>query len=252
MDTVTTANIMGAMAATTQIDRKARSRGAGAAVLAVALGGVLTLAGAARLWAVWQAEPARQGFEALQRAAADAPPSPALFLDIAQSLAEAGQLGPVIVPWTTSDKGGSLEAMMRISAGDSSARPVLETALAGAPGDPNGWLWLARLRLKDESPTAAGQALRMSLLTGQVVPEMMRARLRLGLDLYSVLDADTQHLVQRQVRLVWMIYPKDIPQLLTVQAYRSPIIEALGAATAADEQQFRRVNRLDRPPPTER
>lgn len=243
---------MGAMAATTRIDRKARSSGSGAAVLAVAVGGLLVLAGAVRLWTVWQAEPARLGLEALQRAAPDAATPPSVFLDIAESLAEAGRLAPVIVPWGMSDRGGSLEALMRISAGDPSALPVLEAALALAPGDPNGWLWLARLRLKDGKSAAAGQALRMSLLAGQVVPEMMRTRLRLGLDLYPVLDADTQRLVQRQVRLVWVIYPQDIPQLLTVQAYRPVVTEALAAATSADEQQFRRVNRLDRPTPTER
>lgn len=240
------ANIMGAMAATTQTESKGRVGGAGAAVLAIAVGGLLVLAGAARLWTVWQAEPARVGLEAVQRS--PEAPRPALLLEIAQSLAEAGRLGPVIVPWATSDQGASLEALMRLSAGDPAALPTLEAALRTAPGDPNGWLWLARLRLKDGNVAAAGQALRVSLLAGQVLPEKMRGRLRLALDLYPALDADTQQLVQRQVRLVWVMYPQDIPALLAVQAYRTVIIEALATATAADEQQFRRVNRLDRPP----
>jgi hypothetical protein len=76
----------------------------------------------------------------------------------------------------------------------------------------------------------------------------MLPRLRLGLDLYSVLDADTQQLVQRQVRLVWVLSPQEIPQLLTVQAYVPVITEALATVMPSDEQQFRRVNRLDRMP----
>lgn len=246
----TMANIMGAMAATTLTDPKGRASGAGAAVLAVAVGGLLVLAGAARLWAVWQAEPARVGLETVQ--SSPETPHPALLLEIAQSLADAGRLGPVIVPWATSDQGGSLEALMRISAGDPAGLPTLEAALRAAPGDPNGWLWLARLRAKDGNLAAAGQALRVSLLAGQVLPEKMRGRLRLALDLYPTLDADTQHLIQRQVGLVWVIYPQDIPALLAVQAYRSVIIEALATATATDEQQFRRVNRLDRSPSPQR
>lgn len=238
------ANITGAMAATTQTDPKGRANGAGAAVFAVALGGLLVLAGAARLWSVWQAEPARVNLETVQRSAEALPP--AQLLEIAQSLADAGRLGPVIVPWATSDQGGTLEALLRISAGDPAGLSTLESALWAAPGDPTGWLWLARLRAKDGNLAAAGQALRVSLLAGQVLPEKMRERLRLALDLYPTLDADTQQLVQRQVRLVWVIYPKDIPALLAVQTYRPVIIEALATATAADEQQFRRVNRLDR------
>lgn len=235
------------MAATTQIKSQERRSGPGAALLAVAVGGLLVVAGGARLWSVWQAEPARVGLEAIQRKVADSD-RPAALLEIAQSLAAAGRLGPVIVPWATGDRGGALEGLARLSAGDPSARRVLEAALATAPGDPNGWLWLARLRLKDGDRVAAGQALRVSLLAGQVVPEMMRARLKVGLDLYSVLDADTQRLVQRQVRLVWMLYPTDIPPLLTIAAYRPVLTEALATVTAADEQQFRRVNRLDRSP----
>jgi hypothetical protein len=137
---------------------------------------------------------------------------------------------------------------MRQRAGDPSALAVLEAALGQAAGDPSGWVRLARLRLKDGKPVEAGQALRVALLAGQVVPGAMLPRLRLGLDLYSVLDADTQQLVQRQVRLVWVLSPQEIPQLLTVQAYVPVITEALATVMPSDEQQFRRVNRLDRMP----
>ncbi|KJV09968.1 hypothetical protein VZ95_08085 [Elstera litoralis] len=54
------------MAATTKNDGAARR---GAALLALTFGGLLCLTGAARLWAVWQAEPARIGLEALKRGA---------------------------------------------------------------------------------------------------------------------------------------------------------------------------------------
>ncbi|KJV09967.1 hypothetical protein VZ95_08080 [Elstera litoralis] len=107
---------------------------------------------------------------------------------------------------------------------------------------------LARLRLKEGKRIEAGQALRVALLAGQVIPGAMLPRLRLGLDLYPVLDADTRQLVQRQVRLVWVLSPKEIPPLLTVQAYIPVITEALAAVTPADEQQFRRINQLDRTP----
>ncbi|MFY8107328.1 MAG: tetratricopeptide repeat protein [Elstera sp.] len=205
----------------------------------------MCLSGAARLWSVWQAEPARIGLETLQRGDAPAE-SPALLRDIADSLAASGRMGPYIVPWATSDRGGSLEALMRLRAGDPSAVTVLETALGAAPGDPNGWVWLARLRLKEGKPIEAGQALRVALLAGQVLPGAMLPRLRLGLDLYPLLDADTQRLVQRQIRLVWVLSPKEVPPLFSVSAYIPILTEALMAVTPSDEQQFRRVNRLDR------
>lgn len=232
------------MAATTKSEGAGRSV---SALLALTVGGLLCLSGAARLWSVWQAEPARIGLETLQRGGA-ADETPALLLEIADALAESGRMAPYIVPWATSDRGGSLEALMRQRAGDPSATIVLEAALGQAAGDPSGWVRLARLRLKDGKLVEAGQALRVALLAGQVVPEAMLPRLRLGLDLYPVLDADTRQLVQRQVRLVWVLSPQEIPQLLTVQAYVQVITEALAAVTPSDEQQFRRVNRLDRTP----
>ena len=232
------------MAAITKNDGAGRSV---PALLALTVGGLLCLSGAARLWSVWQAEPARIGLEALQRGEA-ADETPALLLEIADALAASGRMAPFIVPWATSDRGGSLEALMRQRAGDPSARTVLEAALGQAAGDPSGWVRLARLRLKEGKPVEAGQALRVALLAGQVVPGAMLPRLRLGLDLYSVLDADTQQLVQRQVRLVWMLSPQEIPRLLTVQAYVPVITAALAAITPSDEEQFRRVNRLDRTP----
>ncbi len=230
------------MAATTRTNGAGRR---GAALLALSFGGLLCLSGAARLWSVWQAEPARIGLETLQRGDAPAE-SPALLRDIADSLAASGRMGPYIVPWATSDRGGSLEALMRLRAGDPSAVTVLETALGAAPGDPNGWVWLARLRLKEGKPIEAGQALRVALLAGQVLPGAMLPRLRLGLDLYPLLDADTQRLVQRQIRLVWVLSPKEVPPLFSVSAYIPILTEALMAVTPSDEQQFRRVNRLDR------
>lgn len=239
-----TLSITGAMADTIKSDGAPRR---GAAFFALAVGGVLCFAGATRLWAVWQAEPARLGIESLERgSAADA--SPVLYGEIADALAASGRLGPYIVPWATGDRGGSLEARMRVRAEDPSAKAVLEAALRAAPGDPSGWLLLARLRLKEGKLTEAGQALRVALLAGQVVPEAMLPRLRLGLDLYAALDADTQQLVQRQVRLVWVMSPKEIGPLLAVRAYIPVITQALAAVTPADEQQFRRVNRLDQGP----
>ncbi len=232
------------MAATTKTDGPGRR---GAALLALSFGGLLCLTGAARLWSVWQAEPARIGLETLQRGTVAAE-TPALLLEIADSLATSGRMAPFIVPWATSDRGGSLEALMRLRAGDPSAGAVLETALGAAAGDPAGWVWLARLRLKEGKRIEAGQALRVALLAGQVVPGAMLPRLRLGLDLYPVLDADTQQLVQRQVRLLWVLSPKDVPPLLTVPAYIPIVTEALVAVTPSDEQQFRRVNRLDQTP----
>ncbi len=239
-----TASIMDAMVATTLSNSATRRS---AALLALTVGGLLCLTGAARLFSVWQAEPARIGLETLRRGDAR-DETPALLRDIADSLAEAGRMGPFIVPWATSDRGGSLQALIRLRAGDPLAATVLEAALHAAPGDPSGWVWLARLRLKDGKPVEAGQALRVALLAGQVVPGAMLPRLRLGLDLYSVLDADTQKLVQRQVRLVWVLHPKEILPLFSVQAYLPALAAALAAVTPSDEQKFRPLNRLDRSP----
>ncbi len=244
MATVITDNIMGAMADITPTDPVGRSRPASAAAyLALGIGALLAVAGAARLWAAVLAEPARAGLETLSKT--NAPPPPAQARQIADALAAAGRLAPVIVPWTASDRGASLEALLRAAAGDPSATAVQAAALAAAPGDPNGWLRLARQRAAAGDVTGAGQALRLSFLSGAVVPGLMLPRLRLGLDLNSALDAETQQLLARQIRLVWMLEPSALPPLLVNSAYRPILAAALAAVTPADEQQFRRVNRLD-------
>lgn len=240
---VITDNIMGAMADITPTNAAGRSRTPVTAALALGIGAVLTLAGAARLWAALQAEPARIGLERL--ATAEAAPDPALAGQIAESLAAAGRFAPFIVPWAGSDRGASLEALMRAAAGDPSAMAVQAAALAAAPGDPNGWLRLARERFTAGDKAGAGQALRLSFLSGAVVPGIMLPRLRLGLDLHAALDTETQQIMARQIRLVWMLEPSAIPPLLVNGDYRPILAAALAAVTPADEQQFRRINRLD-------
>lgn len=238
---------MGVMVVTTL--NKPRGRGNrhqpwGASLLALGVGLSLVVASAARLWTVVEAEPARVGLERATQAP-DVPVEPGEALKIARSLAAAGHLSPYIVPWVSGDRGGSIEAYFLGLAGDASADTVLSQALSRAPGDPLGWVRLARLRVAADDRGGAGKALRVSFLAGAVIPGAMVPRLRLGLDLFDGLDSDTQKLVLRQIRFVWILEPTAITRLLSNPSYRNNIIEALAEINEADIQNFRRVNQLN-------
>lgn len=93
------------------------------------------------------------------------------------------------------------------------AETALAAALAEAPGQPTPWLHLAWLRERRGDAAGAVAALRLSMLSGAVVPEMMAIRLDLGLRLLPAMDAETAGLLNRQIRLSWVIAPELIAAL---------------------------------------
>lgn len=93
------------------------------------------------------------------------------------------------------------------------AETAIAGALAVAPGQPTPWMHLAWLRERRGDAAGAGAALRLSMLSGAVVPELMTFRLELGLRLLPAMDTETIGLVNRQIRLTWVIAPEFVAAL---------------------------------------
>lgn len=90
------------------------------------------------------------------------------------------------------------------------ARSVTEDALALGPIQPHAWTMLAVLRQQAGDLEGAVQAMRLSFLSGTVVPPLMVSRLETALTLRAWMNADTLDLLRRQIRLVWVLSPQDI------------------------------------------
>lgn len=216
----------------------------GAAVVAVALGGALVWLGAPRLIAalggldaravIWDARAGRAPPpERLAAAAAE--------LDAAQRWAEDGE--------AMSDRGFLLVQQARATPPgpergallDRAAR-VTEAALAVAPAQPSAWARLAWLHVARGDAAAAIPALRLSLLTGPVAPALMGSRLELGLDLLSLMDADTRGLLRRQVRLLWIVSPETVAALSRRPDTGGFVLDALNDLSAEDMAAYLRVH----------
>jgi hypothetical protein len=89
-------------------------------------------------------------------------------------------------------------------------RAATEDALARSPVLPELWARLAWLRTVEGDPAGAARALRLSLLSGQVVPAMTVSRLQLGLELHPHMDAETRNLLDQQLRLGWLTVPDNM------------------------------------------
>lgn len=90
------------------------------------------------------------------------------------------------------------------------ARTVVEKSLALGPIQPHAWTMLGVLRQRAGDLDGAVQAMRLSFLSGAVVPTLMVSRLETALTLRAWMDADTLDLLRRQIRLVWVLSPQDI------------------------------------------
>lgn len=118
---------------------------------------------------------------------------------------------------------------------DQAERPLLlrralaltEAGLRRSPAHPVGWTRLAALRIALGEPEKAAQALRLSLLTGPVVPQIAASRLTQGLALLPYLDSDTRQLLARQVRFLHASQPQQLETLATNPAAAQFIQQAL-------------------------
>ncbi|OYQ37173.1 hypothetical protein CHU95_02160 [Niveispirillum lacus] len=106
------------------------------------------------------------------------------------------------------------------------AAAASEAGLRQTPAYPAAWTRLAFIRRELGEPMAAAAALRMSLLTGAVMPQVMVDRLGLGLDLLPYLDPEGVALLQRQIRLIKDIQPDSLPGLAVRSAFAQAFIEA--------------------------
>lgn len=105
---------------------------------------------------------------------------------------------------------------------------LLQSGLAQSPANPKGWALLAGLLSTSGDQAAAVRALRLSYLSGPVVPDLMAGRLTLAMALLDSMDAETKGLTARQVRLAWKIDPQPIIELMQRPALTAFLTEALG------------------------
>lgn len=106
------------------------------------------------------------------------------------------------------------------------AAAASEAGLRQTPAYPAAWTRLAFIRRELGEPVAAAAALRLSLLTGAVMPQVMADRLGLGLELLPYLDPEGVALLQRQIRLVHDIRPESLPALYQRSPFAQAFIEA--------------------------
>lgn len=223
-----TASIMDATATITPTRRRDRA----GLVLAGLLGLVLLGAGGVSLGSAVTALPARAVLGDLRagRPVADAEAQAA-----AAALDRAGR-------WQASAELAADRGLLLLRRDDAEAERATEAALRLGPVQPSAWARLAALRAARGEAEGAVQALRLSMLTGAVVPELTRSRIELGLALADRLDPATRALLVRQFRLAWVLDPAAASELLR-RADAAPFMqEAMAAMDAADIAQFVRLH----------
>lgn len=212
-------------------DMRTRRQGRWIALLAGGTGLVLLCLALPRLAGEAMVVEARQHVLALRTDPA-ATGGTAALLSSASAIDRAGPLtgdGRLIAD------GGLLLLRAALLATDAAERQRLLRAAAAAseaglregPVHPAAWTRLAFIRRELGEPAAAAAALRLSMLTGAVMPQVMADRLALGLDLLPYLDPEGLALLQRQIRLVNGIRPESLPAL----ARRSPFAQAFITVT---------------------
>lgn len=206
--------------------RQARRIAIPAAILGLALlaMAVPRFAGELMLW------PARAQIAAIQMGQETAPAD-----ELAAAIASIEQMGG----WTGDSRlvadGGLLLMRQAAVTADPAARLALlhravnltEEGLRRGPAHPVAWTRLAALRVALGQPDKAAAALRLSLLSGPLVPQITASRLAQGLALLPALDPDTQGLLARQVRLLQGTHPEQLAALKTDAAASNFIQQAL-------------------------
>lgn len=110
---------------------------------------------------------------------------------------------------------------------------LTEQGLRRAPAHPVAWTRLAALHVALGQPEKAAMALRLSLLSGPLIPQITASRLAQGLALLPYLDKDTRGLLARQARLLQAAQPEQLVALKTDAAGIDFIRRALSGDTAA-------------------
>lgn len=186
------------------------------AVLPAMLGLGLVLMAAPRFGGEMMLWPARSQITAIQSGQ-----SPGSADDLAAAAALIEEAGS----WTADHRlianGGLLLMRQAVVTTDPVARSTLlrravaltEEGLRRTPAQPVAWTRLAALRLALGEPEKAGKAMRLSLLSGPLMPQITAPRLAQGLALLPYLDKDTKELLARQVRLLQATQPAQLNAL---------------------------------------
>lgn len=216
----------------------------GAAVVALGLGALLLGLGAPRLLAAVQALDARA---VLWDVHAGATVPPDRLASAAEGIASASRWA-----WDGELEGG--RGLLLLTLAEQAppgpdrerlydeATAASEAALAAAPGQPGVWARLAWLRERRGDQAGAVAALRMSMLSGAVVPEMMAPRVEMGLRLLPAMDAETADLLRRQIRLTWVIAPDFVAGLSTRPGLGPMVRDALDSLGEQEMEHYLRLH----------
>lgn len=131
-------------------------------------------------------------------------------------------------------------AVARVGGGDSGRAEALGRAMTAteellriSPAQPAAWLQLASLREMAGDRAGAAAALRLSILSGPFIPELMASRLMLAGRLLDDLGPETLPLAYRQVRLV----QAHLPELYGSLQHHSEMTNLLFLATSAPDRE---------------
>ncbi|WP_313412067.1 hypothetical protein [Rhodospirillum rubrum] len=146
--------------------------------------------------------------------------------------------------------GGYLLARAAESAADPARRLALsrsalaatERGLALAPANASAWARLAVLRVGAGDREGAAAALRLSFLAGPVVPALTASRLDLAFALLPALDGETRALLDRQIRITWILEPARIARLAEDRRLGFLIGRALDGVSEEDMILYRRAH----------
>jgi len=122
------------------------------------------------------------------------------------------------------------------------AEKATEAGLARSPGHPSAWARLAALRHARGDTAGAVAALRLSMLSGSVVPALMISRLEIAFRLMPALDAETAALVERQIRLAWVIDPEPFTAMLVRPEVADTVRRALADLSDEEIRSFLRLH----------
>lgn len=91
------------------------------------------------------------------------------------------------------------------------ARAAVMQGLSLSPVDPYAWFRLAVVeQMLGAKPQAQIEALRLSLYAGRVEPDLLMPRLSFAYRYYNHSDDEMRRLLQGQVRLAWLLHPKEL------------------------------------------
>lgn len=116
--------------------------------------------------------------------------------------------------WTDNGRLWTDTALAEISRLDganySFAEEALHTGLQMAPANPYAWLRMSYVQYAQGKNAAAVAAARMSVFSGNYVPDLMRSRLGMLLALHGWMAPDDVAMVGQQIGLMWATRPEEV------------------------------------------